>query len=51
MFKKLWILTEERPKKEVIVTILEKYLKDRNIACFIDNIRIITILENNIFTF
>lgn len=47
----LWILTEEKPKKEVIVTILEKYLKDRNIACFIDNIRIIPILENSIFTF
>jgi hypothetical protein len=51
MFKKLWILTEERPKKEVIVTILEKYLKDKNIACFVDNIRIIPILKNNIFTF
>ena len=51
MFKKLWILTEERPKKEVILTILEKYLKDRNIACFIDNIRIIPILENRVFTF
>ncbi len=51
MFKKLWILTEERPKKEVIITILEKYLKDRNIACFVDNIRIIPILEKNMFTF
>jgi len=49
--KKLWILTEERPKREVIKTIVEKYLKDRNIACFIDNIRIIPILENDIFTF
>jgi len=47
----LWILTEERPKKGVIVTILEKYLKDRNIACFIDKIRIIPILENGVFTF
>ena len=47
----LWILTEERPKKEVIITILEKYLKDKNIACFIDTIRIIPILKNNIFTF
>jgi len=47
----LWILTEERPKKEVIVTILEKYLQDRHISCFVDNIRIIPILKNNIFTF
>jgi len=47
----LWILTEERPKKEVIITILEKYLKDKNIACFIGTIRIIPILKNNIFTF
>jgi len=47
----LWILTEERPKKEVIVTILEKYLQDRHISCFVDNIRIIPILNNNMFTF
>ena len=47
----LWILTEERPKKEVILTILEKYVEDKNIACFVDNIRIIPILKNNIFTF
>ncbi len=48
---KLWILTEERPKKEVIVIIIEKYLKDKNIACFVDGIRIIPILENRVFTF
>jgi hypothetical protein len=47
----LWILTEERPKKKVIVTILEKYLQDRNISCFVDNIRIIPIFKNNMFSF
>ncbi len=47
----LWILTEERPKKEVIITILEKYLNDRHISCFVGSIRIIPILKNNMFTF
>ncbi len=37
----LWILTEERPKKEVIKTIFELYAKNKNIAVFIDPIRII----------
>ena len=37
----LWILTEERPKKEVLRYILEKFIKDRNITCFIDNLRIL----------
>ena len=47
----LWILTEERPKKEVVVILLEKYLQDRNISCFVDTIRIIPILQDIIFTF
>ncbi len=51
MLKKLWILTEERPKKEVIITILQKYLKDKGIACFVDKIRLIPILKDGIFTF
>lgn len=47
----IWILTEERPKKEVLETIFYRYSKEKDIACFIDNIRIIPILENNKFSF
>lgn len=43
--KNLWILTEERPKKSVIYKIIEKFVKDYSIACFIDNIRILPILN------
>ncbi|MGJ0495035.1 hypothetical protein [Aliarcobacter cryaerophilus] len=43
--KNLWILTEERPKKSVICKIIEKFVKDYSIACFIDNIRILPILN------
>jgi len=49
--KILWILTEERPKQEVISKILKLFAKDRNLACFIDTLRILPILENNKFTF
>jgi hypothetical protein len=47
----IWILTEERPKKDVIETIFYRYSREKDIACFIDNIRIIPILENNKFSF
>ncbi|MHB1665575.1 MAG: hypothetical protein ACYCT7_10030 [bacterium] len=49
--KNLWILTEERPKREVIKVILSKFATDHKIACFIDTIRILPILENNRFSF
>ena len=42
--KILWILTEERPKREVIANILMIFAKDHKIACFIDTIRILPIL-------
>ena len=51
MKKQLWILTEERPKKEVIETILQLYLKNKKISAFIDNIRIIPIIKKKKFTF
>ena len=44
--KNLWILTEERPKREVISSILYKFVTDNNIACFIDTIRILPMLNN-----
>lgn len=48
----LWILTEERPKKEVLGAIIEKFTKDRGIACFINNIRILPLLnDDKTFTF
>ena len=50
--KNLWILTEERPKREVIAQILYKFAKDNEIACFVDTIRILPILnEDRRFTF
>ncbi len=47
----LWILTEERPKREVIANILMMFAKDNKFACFIDTIRILPILEKGKFTF
>ncbi|HOQ79303.1 MAG TPA: hypothetical protein PLW94_03695, partial [Candidatus Absconditabacterales bacterium] len=47
MTKNLWILTEERPKRDVIHNILFKFSKDNEIPCFIDTIRILPILNNN----
>lgn len=49
--KNLWILTEERPKREVIANILLKFANDQKFACFIDTIWILPILENGRFTF
>jgi len=50
--RNLWILTEERPKREVIGQIIEKFAKDYNIACFINNIRILPMLnEDRTFSF
>ena len=48
----LWILTEERPKKGVVITIIKKFAEDRNLeVLFIDQLRILPILKNNRFTF
>ncbi len=49
--KNLWILTEEKPKREVIANILMKFAGDNRLACFIDTIRILPILENGRFAF
>ncbi len=51
MKKNLWILTEERPKKEVLVTIFQKFAKDYGFGYFGDTLRILPILENGKFTF
>ena len=47
MTKNLWILTEERPKTDVIGQIFERFAKDYNSACFINNIRILPVLNND----
>ncbi|MDL2262420.1 hypothetical protein LJC11_02835 [Bacteroidales bacterium OttesenSCG-928-I21] len=51
MKNNLWFLTEERPKKEVLRTIFEKFAKDYSFAVFVDTIRIFPVLENEKFTF
>lgn len=49
--KNIWILTEERPKKNVLREILHKFSKDNNISVFIDTLRIIPIVKGEMFTF
>lgn len=49
--KNLWILTEERPKNEVLKVILQKFVVDNGFSGFVDNLRILPILENGKFTF
>lgn len=43
----LWILTEERPKKEVLQMIFEYFAKDHNCGFFGDSIRIIPLLNKD----
>lgn len=50
--KNLWILTEERPKKEVVATIIKKFAEDRNqTEPFTDQFQILPIIKNGRFTF
>lgn len=49
--KNIWILTEERPKNEVLEVILRKFCSDQNFASFIDNLRIIPLIEKGKFSF
>ena len=51
MSKNLWILTEERPKPEVVSQILIEFSQERNFAAFVDSIRIIPVLEDSKFRF
>jgi len=43
----LWLLTEERPKRDVIANILFKFSQDNKMPCFIDTIRILPILDKD----
>ena len=50
--KNLWILTEERPKPEVICAIVEKFATDRRLASSsTDPVQILPIIRNGQFTF
>lgn len=51
MPKNLWFLTEERPKKNVLQAIFQKFAKDYGFAVFVDTIRVFPILKDNKFTF
>lgn len=49
---KLWILTEERPKKEVIKAIFDRFAKAKGIGFLYNgSINIIPLVEKNYFTF
>lgn len=48
----LWILTEERPKTDVLKTIIGRFLNDRKVGFFANQLRIVPVLDNNqTFTF
>jgi hypothetical protein len=47
MPKCLWILTEERPKHEVIGNLLNRFVELQGIAAFFDTLRIIPILNES----
>jgi len=52
MGKKLWILSEERPKKTTIGFVLEKFSKDQGFSTFIDKLRVVPLdKENTDFSF
>ena len=45
----LWILTEERPKKEVIKKIIEKTNNYKNLSIKIENFKIEPVIKDNKF--
>lgn len=47
----LWILTEERPKKDVIQTIFQRVADELQIGFFSDSLKIVPIVENGLFSF
>lgn len=50
--KKLWLYTEERPRKETICLLVERFANDNDfVVTFNDQISILPIVEGDIFTF
>lgn len=47
----LWILTEERPKNSVVLTILQEYCKIKNEQIECDEIIILPKTQNGLFAF
>lgn len=47
----LWILSEERPKEEIVQYILERLAYDKNLSFFISNFAIVPVIYNQKFTF
>lgn len=47
----LYILTEERPKQEVLHTVIARFLQDKKFCAFIDTLKILPIVKDNCFTF
>lgn len=47
----LYILTEERPKIEVLEIIIKQFLTDKNFCAFLDNLRILPIIKDSTFSF
>ncbi|WP_233706525.1 hypothetical protein [Helicobacter marmotae] len=45
----LWILTEERPKLEVLHFIVKMFMRDARICAFMDNVRILPIVKQGMF--
>ncbi|TYA13774.1 hypothetical protein [Aggregatibacter actinomycetemcomitans] len=49
---KLWILTEERPKKEVIEIIFTRFAKEKDIGFItLGDLKIVPLIQNGLFTF
>ncbi|MGX3098669.1 hypothetical protein [Helicobacter sp. 23-1046] len=47
----LYILTEERPKVSTLRFIITRFLRDKKFVAFVDNLRILPIIENGRFLF
>ena len=48
---KIWILTEERPKIDVVKIILTKLQNDKNIVTSFDNLKLLPVFEGSAFQF
>lgn len=47
----LYVLTEERPKEEVIKEIIQIFLHDKGYCAFVDSLKIIPVIKNGLFCF
>ncbi|MCX2683377.1 hypothetical protein OQH60_06000 [Campylobacter sp. MIT 21-1685] len=47
----LWICTEERPKLKVLELIVQRFLADSKWCAFVDNLRILPVVEDSKFSF